>query len=147
MAREERSAGFIVFHVSLDEIPGTSYLLLDHGHHWSFPKGHVEPGEDDLAAAIRELREETGINSVEVIAGFRQEILYFFRHRRRGLIRKTVTYFLARTDSPQITLSEEHIAGEFVAFEKAVTQVTFASDREVLRQAHSYLRGCPTPRP
>jgi 8-oxo-dGTP pyrophosphatase MutT (NUDIX family) len=30
--------------------------------HWVFPKGHIEPGESSEAAAVRELREEAGIN-------------------------------------------------------------------------------------
>lgn len=44
-------------------------LLLYRSHHkdWSFPKGHIEPGEDSEAAMIREVEEETGL-SVELQA-------------------------------------------------------------------------------
>jgi len=156
MARQERSAGFISFHVPQDTTSGeptpvhfdgaaAHYLLLDHGRHWSFPKGHVEAGEDELTAALRELREETGISSAEVFPRFRHEIHYYFRHRARGLVCKSVTYFLARVPTRKIILSSEHVAAEFVAFERAIKQVTFASDREVLRQAHAHLGTHVTP--
>ena len=64
MARSERSAGFIVYR--LDDDGSRKYLLLDYGRHWDFPKGHLEKGEDDLAAAMRELTEETGIGDIQV---------------------------------------------------------------------------------
>jgi len=35
------------------------FLLLRAGHYWDFPKGMVDPGEDPLAAAIRETEEES----------------------------------------------------------------------------------------
>jgi 8-oxo-dGTP pyrophosphatase MutT (NUDIX family) len=150
MAREERSAGFVAFHAPIhppgahaSDIASIHYLLLDHGRHWSFPKGHIEKGEDELEAAIRELREETGITGPQVIRGFRHEIHYFFRHRSRGLVRKTVTYFLARVQDRKLTLSREHVAAEFLPFERAASQVTFPSDREVLRQAHAHLANGP----
>lgn len=40
------------------------YLLLCAFTHWDFPKGLVEPGEAPLAAAIREVREETGLSDL-----------------------------------------------------------------------------------
>ena len=41
------------------------YLLLRAGHYWDFSKGMVEPGEDSLAAAIREVEEETTLTGLD----------------------------------------------------------------------------------
>ncbi len=38
------------------------YLMLRAFNYWDFPKGMVEPGEDPLQAAIREVLEETGLS-------------------------------------------------------------------------------------
>jgi bis(5'-nucleosidyl)-tetraphosphatase len=56
-----RSAGAVL----LRRVPGgRRYLLLRAYRNWDFPKGLVEPGEDPLAAARREVREETGIRDL-----------------------------------------------------------------------------------
>ena len=54
--RTTDSAGAIVFR-------GDTVLMIRAGSRWSFPKGHVEPGETLLQAASRETREETGIEA------------------------------------------------------------------------------------
>jgi bis(5'-nucleosidyl)-tetraphosphatase len=41
------------------------YLLLRAGSYWDFSKGMVEPGEDPLAAAIREVEEETTLADLD----------------------------------------------------------------------------------
>src|SRR5688572_32975 len=97
MAREERSAGFLIFHRRARD-DAVRYLLLDYGRHWDFAKGHVDPGETDIEAAIRELREETGIRDLVPVPDFEREIVYFFRSARHGLIRKTVVFFLVVPD-------------------------------------------------
>ena len=139
MARNERSAGFLIFH----RRPGTPhdlrFLLLDYGRHWDFAKGHVHKGESDLEAAVRELREETGITGITPVPQFQQEIVYFFRSGRHGLIRKTVVFFLAEVATTDVILSEEHVGYEFLPYEQAVRRATFAAAKELLRAAHACL--------
>lgn len=139
MARQERSAGFVVFRVTPEGIP--HYLLLDYGRHWDFPKGHLEGEEDDLTAARRELLEETGIKEARVVPGFRHQITYYFRDRKKGLVRKTVVFFLGQTnaDAPDIVLSHEHEGFTFLPFDQALKRITYPNARHVLKLAHETL--------
>src|SRR5437764_544622 len=104
MALHERSAGVIVF-TKRAASKAPRFLLLDYGRYWDYPKGHVEKGEDDRTAALRELREETGIADIDLIEGFTHEIAYFFRSKR-GLVRKTVVFFVGSSGSECVKLSD-----------------------------------------
>lgn len=53
-------------------------------HSWQFPQGGVDPGEDWEAAARRELREETGIRSVQVLGRTEDWVVYDFPPEARG---------------------------------------------------------------
>ena len=139
MARIERSAGFVIYRVNPSG--QVEYLVLDYGRHWDFAKGHIEKGESELAAATRELHEETGIREFRLLPEFHREITYYFRDRRKGLIRKSVFFFLAevRAAHQQIVLSREHEGFAFLPFEAAIRRVTFPNAREVLRLARQQL--------
>src|SRR4051794_37286013 len=121
MPKFERSAGVIVYRV---EDGKRLYLLLDYGKHWEYPKGHIENGEDEEAAALRELAEETGITDARLAEGFRRPINYFFRDKQKNLIRKEVVFFVAKTESPDVKLSHEHVASEFLTLEDARKRLT-----------------------
>lgn len=145
MAREERSAGFLIFHRRCGRTCGGAaagdirFLLLDYGRHWDFPKGHIDGDESDMDAAVRELHEETGIREFSPVPDFQREIVYFFRSARHGLIRKTVMFFLAEVHKPDVILSEEHVGYDFLPYELAVKRATFAAGKELLRAAHARL--------
>lgn len=143
MPRLERSAGFILFRTSADET--REYLLLDYGRHWDYVKGHVEAGEDDLAAAIRELKEETGLDAPRVIDGFTREIDYYFRGGKLGLIHKQVAFFIGESADPAaaVVLSHEHVGSAFLSYEAAMKRLTYATARELLRAAHEFLEAMP----
>jgi bis(5'-nucleosidyl)-tetraphosphatase len=139
MAREERSAGVVLFRADPDSPGGRVFLLLDYGRYWDYPKGHVEKGEDDLAAALRELEEETGITDAQLLPDFRHDITYFFRDRKKGLIRKTVTFFLASTESTTVKLSHEHVGYEFLPFNEALERLNYPNAKGILQAAQEHL--------
>ena len=99
----QKSAGAIVFRRYGEKI---YYLLLDYGKHWEFSKGMVEQGETEEQTAIREIKEETGLD-VELIKGFKESIKYFYFWDGQK-ISKTVIYFLAEAKSKDDVISFEH---------------------------------------
>jgi bis(5'-nucleosidyl)-tetraphosphatase len=143
MERRERSAGILIFSERRAE---RTYLLLDYGKHWDYPKGHVHKNEDDLTAAMRELQEETGIEEIELVPGFAKEIIYFFRNPKRGLIRKEVIFFLASVKRQDVTLSHEHVGYAFLPFDEAQARLTYPTARQLLREADDYLKNLENPR-
>jgi bis(5'-nucleosidyl)-tetraphosphatase len=138
MTREERSAGAVLF--SLDSAVGKiEYLLLNYAAgHWDFPKGNIENGEDEIQTARREIQEETGIYDVEFFKGFRNKIEYHYRRNQR-LIQKEVIFFLARTSRREVTLSHEHNAYSWLAYEKALVLLTYKNAKNVLIEARLFL--------
>ncbi len=113
--------------------------MLDYGKHWDFPKGHVEKGEDDITAARREVQEETGISEIRVVPGFQREIIYFFRDRRRQLIRKAVVFFLGEVKTSKVQISDEHVGYAFLPLAEALERVKYATARQLLQLAEHQL--------
>jgi bis(5'-nucleosidyl)-tetraphosphatase len=81
------------------------YLLLRAYDYWDFPKGEVEPGEDPLAAAIREVEEETGLTDLDFRWGkvFRETAPY-----RGG---KVARYYLAESRAGEVDLAVNPVLG------------------------------------
>lgn len=148
MPIREKSAGIILFrreapqrksllhgfHASLGW-QETYYLLLHYeAGHWDFSKGNIEPGETDFQAAIRELKEETGITQIRQYPKFKEKITFSFKKEGK-LVHKEVTYFLAETKELKVKLTE-HTAYQWLPYEKTLQQLTFKNSQELLKKAN-----------
>ena len=81
-------------------------LLLRAWHHWDFPKGIREPGEEPMQAAVREVREETAISDLSFAWGDR----YFETGPySRG---KVARYYIAETETEDVELGPSPDTGE-----------------------------------
>lgn len=103
MNAQKLSCGVVVVRESES---GWVTLLLRAYHHWDFPKGIRESGEDPLNAALREVKEETGIEELFFDWGER----YFETGPySKG---KVARYFLARTLIPDVVMGISPTTGE-----------------------------------
>ena len=77
---------------------GWLFLMLRAYRNWDFPKGVVDPGEEPLAAARREVREEASIEDLRFTWG--EEYCETARYGNN----KVARYYLAETDTTTVTL-------------------------------------------
>jgi 8-oxo-dGTP pyrophosphatase MutT (NUDIX family) len=138
-AQRETSAGGVVYRLEAE----TPFFLLirDSYANWGFPKGHLEPGERAEDAALREVREETGLHELG-IRGAIDTIDWYFRFRGR-LIHKVCHFFLMETTQTETApqRAEGITACRWVAFGEATEAISYGNAREVLRHAHEMIAG------
>ena len=131
----ERSCGAVVFH----EIGGVvRYLLIKNKRsaHWSFPKGHVEKGESDEQAAIREVKEETGID-ITIVEGFKAKSEYSIQRK----IEKIVYIYAATCKQTKTIIQEEEIEDYlWLDFNKAMKNLKFENDKNILYRVNEFLK-------
>ena len=139
----EKSAGSIIFRREEGKI---YYLLLHYpalnrkGGHWEFSKGHIEEGEDYFKTIKREVKEETGLEDIKIIPGFKEHIKYFFRaYDNKKWIFKLVTFFVAETKTKEIKLSPEHIGFVWLPFTQAYKMITYKNSKELLKKVNNFI--------
>ena len=132
------SYGFIAFRVK-----GTKPELLFLRRREGFldvPKGHLENGESQMQAALREMREETGLVPNEIIKGFRMKAEYSMG-RDIGKKAKHILLYLCRI-SGEPSVSSEHSGFEWLSEEEMrKSDESFVGNaKEGLMEAFEYIR-------
>jgi diadenosine hexaphosphate hydrolase (ATP-forming) len=103
---------------------------------WIFPKGHVEPGETDAQAGVRETQEEAGVTG-DFLGPIGAPLEYDWDGRRYS-----VQYFLIRATHEAPASDGRTIA--WLRFDEAIARLSFEDTRRLLRDARPRMEG-PTP--
>ena len=138
-AQRETSAGGVVYRLHSGH--AVFLLIRDSYQTWGFPKGHLESGERAEDAALREVREETGIDDL-ALRGQIETIDWYFRFRGQ-LIHKVCHFYLMETTqaSTNPQQAEGITACRWVSYDDARSAISYANARKVLARAHEMIVG------
>lgn len=136
-AAREISAGGVVVRDEQVVVIVPTRLAGDGSRVLALPKGHVDPGENALQAAIREVREETGI----VAEPLRElgESRYWYRRDGRS-VGKTVTFYLfAYVSGDTADHDDEVLEARWIDLREALTELSYEGERSMIQLALAHL--------
>ena len=130
----EKSCGAVVFTEKGGE---RRYLVIRMNlGHCGLPKGHIEKYESETETAIREVREETGVD-ITLIDGFRMTVEYSLSSRTK----KESVYFLGKFDGDTVRIQEAEVSSyRLCGYEMARRLITYENDRAILDAAEALLQ-------
>lgn len=134
LEREFSAGGLVV-----RQMRGRPYIAavrVKDGKVLALPKGHIEPGESGAETAVREVREETGVEGrlVEKL-----DDIHYWYTRDRTRVLKVVSFFLLsyRSGSVRDYQREEVDGAEWVPLEEAPRRLAYSGEKEMARAALS----------
>jgi 8-oxo-dGTP pyrophosphatase MutT (NUDIX family) len=109
---------------------------------WALPKGNIDPGEAPAETAVREVREETGVDGrlVEKLG----DVKYTYTRRDRTRVFKVVSFFLLRAGRGRLGVIEEAMRVEvaearWLPLDEAPRLLAYGGEREMAKKARDRL--------
>jgi len=131
----ERGAGGVVF-----DAVGSVLVLRHASGDLVFPKGHVEAGEGELQAAIREVEEEAGVRATHLDGSGTWTTEYV---NPRGS-RRLITWFALRSDDAPTITEDLFTEAAYITPERALEELSHGTDRRLLEEVLAALGNGPT---
>ncbi len=135
---KDESFGIIPVH----EKAGTRRFLLIHQTkgHWSFPKGHADPGESPTQTALRELAEEAGVTDCRLLGDEAFIERYTFINKKGKHVDKTVTFFIGLVNDPAVTVQPDEVQDHaWLDADSVMSRLTFPEARELFARVLTHL--------
>ena len=138
ITKDQISAGGVAFRRTGSEIE-IAIVSVKPSLRWQLPKGIVDPGETPEFTAVREVREEAGIETelirlIETIEYWYQRVQYGQRIRYHKFVH---FYLLEYKDGDVSNHDHEIEESRWVSFEQALEMLEFKSERGVVEKAQT----------
>lgn len=118
-----------VFWLVTKNVPNEFFKLA-----WRLPKGWIDEGETSESAALREVREEAGVEA-KIIKKI-DTISYIYNHPERGKVFKLVSFYLMEWLSDLLDgFDEETSEIAWLPYEIAVKKLSFSGEKQMLKKA------------
>jgi 8-oxo-dGTP pyrophosphatase MutT (NUDIX family) len=137
---DQISAGGVAFRWQ-DSEPEIAIVSVKPKLRWQLPKGIVDPGESPPVTAVREVKEEAGIETdlIKLI----ETIEYWYRSEKNGRpvrFHKFVHFYLLEYRSGDVSNHDHEVEeSRWVSFEEAIEMLAFKSEREVVEKAREMI--------
>lgn len=135
---QERSAGGAVVHEGRLLVIVPRRRAADGSRVLGLPKGHIDPGETALEAALREVREETGVEA-ELVREL-GDVRYWYRRDGRSVPKSVLFYLLRYRGGDTADHDEEVEEARWMDLTEACTALTYEGEREMARRASELYR-------
>lgn len=134
-----KSAGGVVFRCTAGVVEVALIATRKHSV-WTLPKGLIDPGETPEEAAVREIREETGLIGT-IIAPLGEKSFWFYLKSNNVRCKKSVSYFLVEQTGGDIAqFGPEVDEARWFGIEDAITTVSYRGDIELIRKSRELLQ-------
>jgi len=137
---DQVSAGGVAFRWK-DSAPEIAIVSVKPKLRWQLPKGIVDPGESPEMTAVREVREEAGVETDRL--GLIETIEYWYRSVKNGKpvrYHKFVHFYLLQYRSGDVSEHDHEIEeARWVSFDEAVEMLEFKNERDVVEKAREMI--------
>ena len=137
---DQISAGGVAFRWN-DSEPEIAIICVKPKQRWQLPKGIVDTGESPEAAALREVKEEAGVETDRL--ALIETIEYWYRSVNNGKpvrYHKFVHFYLLQYRGGDVSKHDHEVEeARWVSFEQALAMLEFKSERDVVEKAREMI--------
>lgn len=126
--KKEKSCGCII----IDDNNKVLLICGNKSNFWGFPKGHMEEGETEIETALREVKEEVGLD-VKIDEEKRYTLNYLIEDKK---VDKTTILYLAKPLSSNVIKQDAEVSDtKWCTFDETLELLSFPDWKEVFKKA------------